>query len=158
VGADQPGHRERAMILRVRSQSMVRIAAATAVFACSLTTPATAQEKTVPLWEARTATVRIMALCGHDFDFRRCNLKLSNFRRGGDATNLAGRFNFGSGSGIPYGTYEAAGYFADAWPALQISLGTVDVSQPDVLVVVDLRPLPPGSPRAKLPSLKTSNR
>jgi hypothetical protein len=147
------------MILRLKLLGVVRIAAPMAALACSLTLTGAAQEKAMHLGEAKTATVRIIALCGipEKIDFR-CNLKMWNFRNDSEGVNLAGRFRFGSGSEIPYGRYEAVAYFEDAWPAIPILLGTVEVSQPDVLAVVDLRPQPSGSSRMKLQFPTTGNR
>jgi hypothetical protein len=143
------------MIFRAKLHGVLGIAATMAAAACSLTSMAAAQA--THFGEARTATVRIVALCGVKIDLR-CNLKLFNFRKDGKETDLAGRFHFGSGSEIPYGTYQATAYFEYAWPAMPIALGTIEVSQPDVMVVADLRPQPSGSPRVKLQRLTTSNR
>jgi len=145
------------MNLTVRLRGVVRTAAAMVAFTASLTSTAAAQQKVKRLGEAHTATVRIVALCSNKIDFR-CNLKLFKFRDHAKGTDLADRFHFGSGAAVPYGTYEAIAYFEDAWPAIPIALGTVEVSQPEVLVVADLRPQPPGSPRMKLQFPTASDR
>ncbi len=120
-----------------RAQELIRSTAIVAVLLSTLTAVAFDQEKEA----SPTARVRVIARCGYHFDFRKCQLKVASFKRKGDATNLASYFWFGSAYGVPYGTYEANMYFADAWPAVQIGR-VIEVSQPDVRLVVDLRPQP----------------
>jgi|SRR5579872_1151901 hypothetical protein len=88
----------------------------------------------------RTAIVRIVPICEDRVDFK-CRLEVSDFRQGETGENLASRFFYGSGSGIPYGTYRATMYFADTFVALPI-VRTILVSKPDVDAVIDLRPQP----------------
>jgi hypothetical protein len=85
-----------------------------------------------------SSTVWIVPMCGADVDFRKCAPEVQSFKLKDTGIDFAGRFRFGPGSGIPYGTYQVAFYFADAFFSVPI-VRTVNISQVNVRWVVDLR-------------------
>ena len=124
------------MKLRLIIQRSLRVVVAVAAVTFLFDATVFAQE-TMP---HRVAAIKIIPLCGNQ-PVVTCKLEVMSFREKGSGTDQANRFWLGSGTGIPYGTYEAKLYFADAWPVVPI-IRTVEISQPSFKWVIDLRPQP----------------
>jgi len=130
------------MTLGPRIRSGTRFAAICAV-AWSLTAAAAAQGAVKFQEQVPTATVRIVAIREDRVDLG-ARFTVDYFRTQSGQTDLANRFRYGSGYPIPYGTYQASVLVPGYWGS---ALGTVRVAEPDVLVVIDMRALPPRTPR-----------
>ena len=135
MGADQPRDRERTVTSRHTVRRILRFMATIAAVTYLLNAQIAGQKEA----SYKVATVSIVPICGIQTEFRRCRLEVASFKEQVGNSDLANCFWLGSGSGVPYGTYDATFYFADAWPVVPIRR-TITVSQPDVRWVIDLRP------------------
>jgi hypothetical protein len=111
--------------------------------ACSLTAATYAQEKVKSEKELRTATVMISVIGDKPMDIVN-GFRVVAFQEEHGQTDLSDRFLNGfrkdKAFGIPYGRYRARVYVNGFWGAAE---ETTQVSQPDVLVVIDMRSKPP---------------
>jgi hypothetical protein len=120
-----------------------RLACRLSVVVFSLVLTAAGQEKVLLGEEVRTATVRFLIIGVKPAELV-SGFRILAFQEDSGKSDLAYRFVNGlrkdKASGIPYGTYWARVYIEGFWGAAQQK---VQVSKPDVLVVIDMRPGPP---------------
>ena len=121
---------------------MTKVFVALLIFVGALASATSAQSNADRPDDSQTATVRIVAIREDRIDFG-LDLTVGAFVAQG--RDFSSHFRHAKGSGIPFGTYRASVCVPDFWGC---PLGSVEVSQSDVMVVIDLRALPQGATRA----------
>lgn len=131
MGADQPGDRERTMSITAVLK-LTSLAAGLATAMCLVNLARKVHAETVPMHEARTASVRIVPVYVVNGDELGNDLHVDLFQSRGDKADFARSFHRGEATEIPYGTYTTR-IHVRGFPSVE---RIVQVGQPNVVVVV----------------------